>query len=281
MPPPNKKTGQAPSLHFYSGRYGRQPLRRFRVPSCNQFVELLLQGAGYRPSLASSNEAEINLAQRNDLCRRAADKNFVGDIELIAGYRFFYDRVTEIASQYDQAVARDALENSGARRGDNNVVANNKKIFAGALGNITIGAEHDRLIKTGALRFSFRQNRTDIISGDLGLGHHDIRMQARERSDVGANATFFCCGPKKTLPLPHRNHKAGFASLDCQAHSAIEKNHGTDVARRKLVRRDGLVDGGFYLFKRERQIAKADDVRRIEQALHVFFHPKNGWPMVS
>jgi hypothetical protein len=54
------------------------------VPAAHYFVELLLQGAGYGTSLAIADDAEIYFAQGNDFRRRAAHKNFVGNIKLIA-----------------------------------------------------------------------------------------------------------------------------------------------------------------------------------------------------
>src|ERR1019366_8140416 len=191
-----------------------QPLRRARVLSAHYFVELLLQSAGYRTSLAVADDAEINFAQRHDFRRRTAHKHFVGNIKLIARDGLFHHGVARIPSQRDHGVASDALENPCPRRGIDdfishvvpNVVPNDEEIFAGALGHVSIGPQHDGLIEAGAMGLGLGQNRAHIISRDLGLGHHDVRMQPRERCNIGANAVFLRLGPQKRLPLPHRNH---------------------------------------------------------------------------
>src|SRR4029077_216447 len=111
-----------PRASFRPG-HGPQPLRRPRVPAAHQFVELLLQGAGYGTSLAIADDAKINFAQTNDFRRRAAHKDFVGDIKLIAREGFLDHGVAKTPSQCDQAVASDAFQNPRPRRGVDNLIS--------------------------------------------------------------------------------------------------------------------------------------------------------------
>src|ERR1700692_4266918 len=65
-------------------RHRGQPLRRLLMAAADQLVKFLLQRARHGASLAIADSAKINLAQPNDLCRRAAYENFVGHIKLVA-----------------------------------------------------------------------------------------------------------------------------------------------------------------------------------------------------
>ena len=47
-----------------------------------------------RAHLAFPNHTEINLAQRNAFCSRAADKHLVGDIQLVARDLCFFDLIS-------------------------------------------------------------------------------------------------------------------------------------------------------------------------------------------
>src|SRR5208282_2600092 len=106
--------------------HGREPACRSGMPSLHQFVEFMLQGAGYRASLTVADDTKVNFAQRNHFRRRAAHKNFVGDIELIARDGFFNYGVAQIARQCDQTVASNALENPGSRGSADDLVADGK-----------------------------------------------------------------------------------------------------------------------------------------------------------
>ena len=64
------------------------------MAAVHQFVEFVLQGAGYGSGLAVADGAEINFAQRDHFGGRAADKNFVGDIELVARDRLLDNGIT-------------------------------------------------------------------------------------------------------------------------------------------------------------------------------------------
>ena len=111
------------------------------------------------------------------------------------------------------------------------LITDEEKIFAGTLCYVSIGAQHDRLVESGTLRLGLGQNRAHIISRDLGLGHHDVRMQPRERCNIGTDAALLGFGAQKSLPLPDRDHETRFSGLDSQTHRAVKVDHRADVAR--------------------------------------------------
>ena len=84
--------------------------------SADQFIELLLQRASDWTSLAVADDAEVNLAQRHDFGGSAANEDFIGNIKLVARNRLLGHGIAQIAGEGNQAVARDALENSRTRR---------------------------------------------------------------------------------------------------------------------------------------------------------------------
>ena len=88
-----------------------------------QCMKFFLHGAGYRTGLAVADDAKINFAQANDFCCRAADKNLVGDVKLIAGDGLLDHGIAQVPRQCDEAVASYSFQNAGARRGVDDLVA--------------------------------------------------------------------------------------------------------------------------------------------------------------
>ena len=129
-----------------------------------------------------------------------------------------------------------------ARRVDH-VVAHYKNVFARALGDIALRIEHDGFIEAGALRFGLGQNRAHVISRDLGFGHHDVGVQARERSNVGADAAFLRFCAQKSGPLPHCDDQSRLAAIHDQVHGAVQINDRADIARGEFIGGDRLVNG--------------------------------------
>src|ERR1700691_2566525 len=127
-----------------------------------QRMKFFLHGAGYRTGLAVADDAKIDFAQGNNFCCRTADKNLVGDIELIARDGLLDYGIAQIPRQGDEAVASYSFQNAGARRGVDDLVAvlitNHKEVLAGTLSHVTIGTQHDCLIESGTYRFRLRQN---------------------------------------------------------------------------------------------------------------------------
>ena len=85
------------------------------MSAAGQFVKGFLKLPCYRAGLTTANGTEVNLAQPDDLGRRSADKNFVGNVKLVSRNRFLDNGVSHVSSNGDQTVARDALEDGGRR----------------------------------------------------------------------------------------------------------------------------------------------------------------------
>src|SRR2546426_10582202 len=65
------------------------------------------------------------------------------------------------------------------------------------------------------------ENITDVIPSNLGLGHHDIGMQTRERGDIRPDAARLGFSAEKCPPLPNRNQQARFPAIHHQVHSTV------------------------------------------------------------
>src|SRR5882672_431312 len=129
------------------------------MAATGQFVKRMLQFARDWTGLAASNGAEVDLSQPNYFCRRAAHEHLVRNVELVAGNGLFDDGISHIARNRDQTVARYSFENRGLWNGVNDPVAHHENILTRALRNVTVGIEHNGLIKPKPLRLCFRQDR--------------------------------------------------------------------------------------------------------------------------
>src|SRR3984893_7628878 len=261
-------------------RHMRQPLGGARMASAGELLKFGLQYARHRPGFSVADGAEVDFPQTNNFGGSATDKNFVSNIEIFAENRRLDESVPQVPRQSDQTVTRNSLQNGSAGRSVNHIVAYQKNVLAGALGDVALRIEHDGFIEARALGFGFGQNRAHVVSGDFGLGHHDVRVQAGERRNVGANAAFLCFITKESGPLPHRNDQPRFSAVDHQVHGAVQINHRADVACGKLIGSDRLVNGGNQRVASPGKVSETDDGGGVEPGVDVLFVSKSGWSAV-
>src|SRR6266568_7328864 len=98
------------------------------MPPTRRLLECILQGTRDWARLTVANRAEINFAQGDHFGRRAADENFVRNVELIPRDRFLEDRITKVPSECNQAVARDAFQNRRFRYGIDHLIADQENV---------------------------------------------------------------------------------------------------------------------------------------------------------
>ncbi len=70
----------------------------------------LLQGLVTGPGLAVADHPEIDLTQADALSGGAADKDFIRSVQLVAGDRLLDHLVSQVASQRDDRIVGDALQ---------------------------------------------------------------------------------------------------------------------------------------------------------------------------
>src|SRR5437899_3427784 len=134
-----------------------------------ELLKFGLQRASDWAGYSVADGAEVELPQAYNFSGGSADEDFVGDVELVAGYRLLDHGVTQIACYPQQAIAGDTLENGTASRSVNQIVAHQKDVLARTLGHVSLRIEHDGFVEPGALGFGLRQDRTHVISRNLGF----------------------------------------------------------------------------------------------------------------
>jgi hypothetical protein len=100
-----------------------------------------------------TDDVIVHLADRRHLGGRADHEDLVGEIEIGADQRLLDDAVTEVLRDLDDGVARDADEDRRreVRRVDD-AVLDDEDALAGAVGDVALGRQQDRLVVAGAVR---------------------------------------------------------------------------------------------------------------------------------
>src|ERR1700730_11517854 len=76
-------------------RHMRQPLGGARMGSGGEFLKFVWQDARDRPGFSVADGAEVDFPQTNNFGGSATDKNFVSNIEVVAGNRLLDESVNQ------------------------------------------------------------------------------------------------------------------------------------------------------------------------------------------
>src|SRR5258706_4145648 len=249
------------------------PLRPRMLPAHGRVV-LALEAPRDRACRAGSDRAEVDLAERDALGGRAADEDLVRGVELVARDRRFDDVEPEVSRERDERVTRDPFEDRGRGRRDERAAPHEEEVLAGALGDVAVRVEEDRLVETEAHRLRLREEAVDVVPRDLRLRQRDVRVVARERRDVRADAVLERLAAEVARPLPRRDADARPAAVDVQVPAArVEEEERPDVALAESVRGDDLKGRVLELALRERKLLEAEAARGVEQPRDVLRQP--------
>src|SRR5215216_866380 len=204
-----------------------------------------------------TNLTEIDLAQANHLRSGTTYEHFIGGIELVTRDWLFKYRVTQVFSDCKKRMARDAFQQRRSGRRDDLASSDDENVFSRALSHIALRVEHDRLLKTKPDRFRLGQDAIDIIPRDLGFGHHNIGMMAREGRDVCPYSLVESVLTEIVFPFPHCDGQAGLSRIHVQgprARSHIDQR--ADVTFSESIGFHGIGDSLCNAFSREWQCTK-------------------------
>ncbi|MPN41947.1 hypothetical protein SDC9_189502 [bioreactor metagenome] len=99
---------------------------------------------------------------------------------------------------------------------------------------------------------------------------------AGKGGNVGADAFFKGLLAQIAAHVPGSDAHSGRSLIQVQAQiGAAGVDERADVAFLQLIGRDGLQCGLSQLFGCVGQVAKAQDLRRLNEAIHVFLEPKD------
>ena len=217
------------------------------------------------PVVPRADLAEVDLAERDALGRRAAHEDLVRGVELVARDGPLDDGNPEVARERDERVARDALQDRRRGRRDDRAVLHEEQVLARAFGHVALRVEHDGLVEAQPHGFGLREEAVRVAAADLGLRHRDVRVVAREGRDVRAHAFLESLGPEVVLPLPRGDADRRRAAVEVQVPAAAgaaarEIEERPDVAVVEPVAGDELGAGLDDLLLGERKLPEAEAV---------------------
>ena len=91
---------------------------------------------------AVADGAVVDLADRGDLGGGTGQENLVGQVQLVARQRFFFQGDVQFFADVEHRIACDAVETTARQgRGDQCVLVLDENIFPRSLGNVAAGVE--------------------------------------------------------------------------------------------------------------------------------------------
>src|SRR4051794_15269694 len=233
-------------------------------------LEDVLDRAGDLARLARADRPVVDLANGCQLGGGAGHEDLVGEVELIAGDLALLQLEAEVARDLDRRGAVDAAEHARevGRRGDHPVL-DDEQVLAGALGDVPVRVEEDRLLVAGLVGLDLGEHGVEVLARRLGGGDHDVVGQPAPRGDAGAHAALLALVAEVGAPFPDGDADLDRAVERVQAHRpGAAEDDRADVALLQPRALDRLVGGGADL------LARVGDVHevhpgRAEQPLDV------------
>src|ERR1051325_3428969 len=139
-----------PGVRRYDNKRGSahrlQPAVLVRGAALEQAEEQLLHAPGHGSWLAGAHGFAVHRADGGDLGSGTAHEDLVREVEVLARQVPLHHLDAGLACERDDAVARDAVQDGGARgRGVQRALEGEEQVLAGALGEEAGGGERDAL----------------------------------------------------------------------------------------------------------------------------------------
>src|SRR5580692_9909594 len=175
----------------------------------------------------------VDGTDRHHLGRGPREEGLVGQVEVSADDGLVTDLVAEIAGDRLDGVLRDAVERAGirCRRREENAVAHDEDVLAGALAHVTVGGEQDGLVVAGVERLHLGQGGVGVHPGPLGRRRHRVGVVAPPRADFAGDAVGDALISEVCPPGPGGHGHVDRAGQRVEAHFAVPQvDEGTEVA---------------------------------------------------
>src|SRR6201996_3911018 len=177
------------SYDRFANLYRRQPVIAIRRKAVHYIEEGLVQRAGDRTHLAVADQDAIDRAQMRYFRSGAGKEGLIADVKQLAGKGLFDYGNTKLACQDEDRVARDAVQYRVRQRCRiQRSVAYDKKIFAGAFGEIAVHIESDTFGITVDIGFHANELRVHIVRAGLRERGHRVRRKTVPARDADVRA---------------------------------------------------------------------------------------------
>src|SRR5207248_3225155 len=123
-----------------------EPAVAVRHVAVDDGEEPALQCLSYRSTTPRSDSDPVDRADRGHFGSGPDDEHLVGNIQSFTWHVGLDDRITEVAGECEDRVARDAAEDRGAdRRGENRAVPDEEDVLPAALADVPVHVERNAL----------------------------------------------------------------------------------------------------------------------------------------
>src|SRR5262245_6181889 len=127
-------------------------------------MERLLEPPGDRSRRAVADPTAVALRHRDHLGTRSGEEALVGSVDVEAREPRFAHAKASLPGEPEQRGARDSLERAVlGRRRRYRTVARDVEVVARALGDESLGVQHDRLVRAGPRRIDLREDVLEVI----------------------------------------------------------------------------------------------------------------------
>ena len=235
----------------------------------------VLEFPGHRSAPACPDCPVVQFHYGGDFRRRAGEKRFIRNIDLVPGQAFFLYFDAQVAGEHHDGVTGHAFQGGGQVRGVNHAVAYDKDVLAAALCDIAFIVQQQRLVVTAFQRFVQGKDGIDVMADGLGLAHGDVHVVPCEGRRPDADALLQSLIAQVGAPFPGGNRHVNAEVVRAQAHSlGAVKSDGPDISRRQGILSHHR-DTGFVNFVEGTGQAHPQDVRRTLHAAGVVMQPEN------
>src|SRR5581483_930011 len=263
-----------PASRLRAARRVLEPLRPALAAAVHGVEIRLLQLDRHRTGRA--DDVVVDLADRRHLGRGADHEHLVCEVEIGSDERLLDDAVAEILRDLDDRVARypDEDRRRKIRRVDD-AVAHDEDALAGAVRDVAVGGEEDRLLVAGAHRLADGEHRVDVDAGRLRDVRDDVRADALPARHLDTDAFAHALLAEVRAPRPRHDRDVDGVALRGDAElSVAEERDGTEVRLGKPVRTDELPARLLQLGDGVRELHVQEPGRLLE-TLHVLGEPED------
>ena len=129
------------------------------------------------PGSPRADRVVVDLAHGHELGGGPGHEDLVGEVQLGAGDVALDDRVAEVAGDLDHRAAGDPVEDRVVLAGRRDLaVAHDVQVLAGALADVAVLVEQDRLVVAGLHRLDLREHAVQVLTR---------RLRVRDRASAG------------------------------------------------------------------------------------------------
>src|SRR5581483_3142827 len=265
-------------LHAYRVLYWHrgQPVEAVGHLAANNAVELVLDGARDRSHHAFPDADLIDRANWRYFRCRAAEENFVRQIEQFARYALFDHRNSEVARNGQDGIASNARQD-GVPEGSrlNHAVADHEHILARTFADVSIHVERNAFDVAIDNGFHLDQLRVHVIGARFCHCRQSVRCEAGPGRNANVHALLGVAA-KVFAPGIVANVHLGWRVEGIDAGLAVAaKNNGTDVARPHGIVLYDVKHAADDVFATEVDI-NAVNLGGVQQTLNMFTGAEDG-----